>query len=200
VKEQPLGSELREKLAAWRIEADLPHDFQRRVWKRIAMHEAANSDSPWLRWLRSRLTSATRLSIPRLPLTAVVARLSLSQVIASVLAPNPMIQLARAKWMRLTHVMKRVAIPIIGGLIISAILDLPIYPVIYFIWRKRELPSGGTIERALPVVTDRRRVMTFKWLLRFLFVSPPAAVLFFGGYTGVEVVEFSFPEQFSSPG
>ena len=42
---------------------------------------------------------------------------------------------------------------------------------------------GGTIERSLPVVTDRRRVMTFKWLLRLLFASSPAALLLFGGYT-----------------
>ena len=60
MKEGPLGSELREKLAAWRIEADLPHDFQQQVWKRIALRQAANSDPPWLKWLKSRSTSATR--------------------------------------------------------------------------------------------------------------------------------------------
>src|SRR5262249_54202492 len=40
-------------------------------------------------------------------------------------------------------VMKRIATPMIGGVITSAILELLIYPVIYVIWRKRELPSGG---------------------------------------------------------
>jgi hypothetical protein len=75
MREEPSDSELREKLAAWRIEADLPHDFQQRVWKRIDMREAANSDPPWLTWLGSRLISATRVSVPRLALTAVVVGL-----------------------------------------------------------------------------------------------------------------------------
>src|SRR5262249_38016874 len=38
-------------------------------------------------------------------------------------------------------VMKRIATPMIGGVISSAILNLLIYPVIYVIWRKRSLPS-----------------------------------------------------------
>src|SRR5260370_30631422 len=38
-------------------------------------------------------------------------------------------------------VMKRIATPMIGGVITSAILDLLIYPLIYVIWRKRSLPS-----------------------------------------------------------
>jgi copper/silver efflux system protein len=36
-------------------------------------------------------------------------------------------------------VMKRIATPMIGGIITSAILNLLIYPVIYVIWRKRDL-------------------------------------------------------------
>ena len=72
MKEDPSDSELREKLAAWRIEARLPHDFQQRVWKSIAVREAANVDPPWLTWLGSRLISATRVSVPRLALRAVV--------------------------------------------------------------------------------------------------------------------------------
>jgi copper/silver efflux system protein len=36
-------------------------------------------------------------------------------------------------------VMKRIAAPMIGGVITSAILELLIYPVIYVIWRKRGL-------------------------------------------------------------
>ena len=73
MKEDLSDSELREKLAAWRIEAQLTRDFQQRVWKRIAVREAANVDAPWLTWLRSRLISATRVSVPRLALTAIVA-------------------------------------------------------------------------------------------------------------------------------
>jgi copper/silver efflux system protein len=40
-------------------------------------------------------------------------------------------------------VMKRIAAPMIGGVITSAILNLLIYPVIYVMWRKRHLPRAG---------------------------------------------------------
>ena len=40
-------------------------------------------------------------------------------------------------------VMKRIATPMIGGIITSAILNLLIYPVIYVIWRKRDLPGAS---------------------------------------------------------
>ena len=36
-------------------------------------------------------------------------------------------------------VMKRIAAPMIGGVLTSAILNLLIYPVIYVMWRKRQL-------------------------------------------------------------
>ena len=75
MKEDLSDSELREKLAAWRIEAQLPRDFQQRVWKRIAVHEAANSVPAWLIWLKSLLIFATRVSVPRLALTAVIVGL-----------------------------------------------------------------------------------------------------------------------------
>src|SRR5207253_8852751 len=38
-------------------------------------------------------------------------------------------------------VMKRIAAPMIGGVISSAALNRLIYPVIYVIWRRRELPE-----------------------------------------------------------
>ena len=75
MKEDLSDSELREKLAAWQVEAQLPRDFQQQVWKRIAVREAANVDPPWLIWLKSLLISATRVSVPRLALTAIVAAL-----------------------------------------------------------------------------------------------------------------------------
>jgi hypothetical protein len=75
VKEDLSDAELREKLAAWQVEAQLPHDFKQRVWKRIAVREAANVDPPWVTWLKSRLISAMRVSVPRLALTAVVVGL-----------------------------------------------------------------------------------------------------------------------------
>ena len=75
MKEDLSDSELREKLAAWRIEVQLPRDFQQRVWKRIAVREAANIDPAWVNWLKSLLIFATRVSVPRLALAAVVAGL-----------------------------------------------------------------------------------------------------------------------------
>jgi hypothetical protein len=71
VKQDLSDSELREKLAAWRIEGELPPDFQQGVWKRIAMREAGNIDQPWLSWLGSLLISATQVSVPRLALTSI---------------------------------------------------------------------------------------------------------------------------------
>jgi copper/silver efflux system protein len=36
-------------------------------------------------------------------------------------------------------VMKRIAAPMIGGIVTSAILELLIYPVVFVIWKKRTL-------------------------------------------------------------
>src|SRR5438094_7083279 len=47
-------------------------------------------------------------------------------------------------------VMKRIATPMIGGVVTSAILELLVYPVIYVIWRKRELPDQS--EEATPLI------------------------------------------------
>jgi Cu(I)/Ag(I) efflux system membrane protein CusA/SilA len=47
-------------------------------------------------------------------------------------------------------VMKRIATPMIGGVVTSAILELLIYPVIYVAWRKRELPDQT--EEAAPLI------------------------------------------------
>ena len=46
-------------------------------------------------------------------------------------------------------VMKRIAAPMIGGVVTSAILELLIYPVIYVIWRRRELPDQSEEEAPL---------------------------------------------------
>lgn len=40
-------------------------------------------------------------------------------------------------------VMKRIATPMIGGVVTSAILELLIYPVIFEIWKKRKLTAAG---------------------------------------------------------
>jgi hypothetical protein len=39
-------------------------------------------------------------------------------------------------------VMKRIAAPMIGGIVTSGILELLLYPVIYVFWRKRQLPKA----------------------------------------------------------
>ena len=38
--------------------------------------------------------------------------------------------------------MKRVAAPMAGGVVTSGIMELAIYPVIFFLWRSRALPKG----------------------------------------------------------
>jgi Cu(I)/Ag(I) efflux system membrane protein CusA/SilA len=40
-------------------------------------------------------------------------------------------------------VMKRIAAPMIGGILTSFILELLVYPPLYAIWKKRELPKTG---------------------------------------------------------
>lgn len=40
-----------------------------------------------------------------------------------------------------SDVMKRIATPMIGGIVTSAILELLLYPVIYVLWRRRALPG-----------------------------------------------------------
>jgi Cu(I)/Ag(I) efflux system membrane protein CusA/SilA len=66
-------------------------------------------------------------------------------------------------------VMKRIATPMIGGVVTSAILELLIYPVIYVLWRRRELPDQKEDEPAvflpaalLPSPANRPRLL--KWL------------------------------------
>jgi Cu(I)/Ag(I) efflux system membrane protein CusA/SilA len=44
-------------------------------------------------------------------------------------------------WQAGADVMKRIAAPMIGGIITSAILELLLYPVIFVIWRRRTLPK-----------------------------------------------------------
>jgi copper/silver efflux system protein len=46
-------------------------------------------------------------------------------------------------WQAGADVMKRIAAPMIGGVVTSAILELLIYPVIFVIWRRRSLPADA---------------------------------------------------------
>ena len=43
-------------------------------------------------------------------------------------------------------VMKRVATPMVGGIVTSALLELLIYPIIYLVWRRRELPAEAAFD------------------------------------------------------
>jgi Cu(I)/Ag(I) efflux system membrane protein CusA/SilA len=78
-------------------------------------------------------------------------------------------------------VMKRIAAPMIGGVITSAILELLIYPVIYVLWRRRSLPiQGPPTERPIVPVLARRRP-NLRTLVRFLLVALLVSGLFYGG-------------------
>jgi len=40
--------------------------------------------------------------------------------------------------------MKRIAAPMVGGVVTSALLELVVYPALYLIWKGRRLPTGGS--------------------------------------------------------
>jgi Cu(I)/Ag(I) efflux system membrane protein CusA/SilA len=40
--------------------------------------------------------------------------------------------------------MKRIATPMVGGVITSTIMELAVYPAIYFLWRSRGLARNST--------------------------------------------------------
>ena len=46
-------------------------------------------------------------------------------------------------------VMKRIAAPMVGGLVTSFLLELTVYPAIFAIWKKRSLPGVATVVAAL---------------------------------------------------
>jgi Cu(I)/Ag(I) efflux system membrane protein CusA/SilA len=38
--------------------------------------------------------------------------------------------------------MKRIAIPMIGGVVTSTLMELIVYPAIFYVWRSRKLQHG----------------------------------------------------------
>jgi len=40
--------------------------------------------------------------------------------------------------------MKRIAAPMIGGLVTSFVMELLVYPAVYFLWKKREVADDDT--------------------------------------------------------
>jgi hypothetical protein len=77
VKEDLSDRELQEKLQAWRVDIDVPVDFQREVWSRIAAREAVDGGPAWLTWVKRLLSSEALFSTPRLALAAVTISLLL---------------------------------------------------------------------------------------------------------------------------
>jgi len=66
--------------------------------------------------------------------------------------------------------MKRIAAPMIGGVVTSAILELLLYPTIYMLWRRRHLPNPNGPDASAPVPdmevgTGGKRPHRFPWLL-----------------------------------
>jgi Cu(I)/Ag(I) efflux system membrane protein CusA/SilA len=61
-----------------------------------------------------------------------------------------MIGLLPVLWSRGTgaDVMKRIAAPMVGGLVTSFVLELLVYPAIFAIWKGRELPSHDELPPA----------------------------------------------------
>jgi Cu(I)/Ag(I) efflux system membrane protein CusA/SilA len=41
-------------------------------------------------------------------------------------------------------VMKRIAAPMVGGVVTSALLELVVYPALYLVWKGRRLPAGAS--------------------------------------------------------
>ena len=89
-------------------------------------------------------------------------------------------------------VMKRIATPMIGGVITSAILNLLIYPVIYVIWRKRSLPAeppagpfeGSAVPESRAVAAgSRRRVLAGS--MAFLLTGIVIASAYFAWASGI---------------
>jgi Cu(I)/Ag(I) efflux system membrane protein CusA/SilA len=78
-------------------------------------------------------------------------------------------------------VMKRIAAPMIGGIVTSGILELLIYPVIYVIWRRRYLPSNAAERDKLAETTATKKLRPQRHWLRFLMIAIVLAGAIYGG-------------------
>jgi Cu(I)/Ag(I) efflux system membrane protein CusA/SilA len=47
--------------------------------------------------------------------------------------------------------MKRIAAPMIGGLVTSFMMELLVYPAVFFLWKKREVSDDPSVTPAPPV-------------------------------------------------
>lgn len=46
--------------------------------------------------------------------------------------------------------MKRIAAPMVGGLVTSFILELLVYPAVHFLWRRKEVAADDTLTAPSP--------------------------------------------------
>jgi Cu(I)/Ag(I) efflux system membrane protein CusA/SilA len=76
-----------------------------------------------------------------------VRRKAMTAVIISGLLPILWSQGAGA------DVMKRIVTPMIGGIATSTVMELLVFPAIYFLWRSRHLGAKHTKERPAELVT-----------------------------------------------
>jgi len=51
-----------------------------------------------------------------------------------------------------SDLMKRIAAPMVGGLVTSFLMELLVYPPVYFLWKRGEVPAGATamVEGGVP--------------------------------------------------
>ncbi|HEX4645782.1 MAG TPA: efflux RND transporter permease subunit, partial [Verrucomicrobiae bacterium] len=84
-------------------------------------------------------------------------------------------------------VMKRIAAPMIGGVVTSAVLELLLYPVIYVFWRRRSLPKETRDQMAVssaipttPATVAGKKGNFLKTILALLVLAAIAAGAFFG--------------------
>jgi copper/silver efflux system protein len=78
-------------------------------------------------------------------------------------------------------VMKRIAAPMIGGVVTSAILELLLYPTIYMLWRRRHLPNPRGPEISFATIggaAGRAGKRRFKWtMMLFIIIGVSAGIM-----------------------
>jgi Cu(I)/Ag(I) efflux system membrane protein CusA/SilA len=94
-----------------------------------------------------------------------------------------------------SEMMKRIAAPMIGGVITSAILGLLIYPVLYVLWRDREFSAGNKelpLARSVEPVTSNkplhgRRNLVKALVVAVLILAMGGAALWYFGFPNAPV-------------
>jgi Cu(I)/Ag(I) efflux system membrane protein CusA/SilA len=77
-----------------------------------------------------------------------------------------------------SEVMKRIAAPMIGGVVTSAILGLLLYPVLYVLWRRREIPDNDDLPAAPSSMTGpKQKALSSR---KFLVSSTAVVLLLIG--------------------